>query len=95
MGYTLEFHPDALAEWRGLDKSVSLTLKKKLEKRLDHPVISSARLSGALSECFKIKNTASGHRIIYTVFEADRVVFVLAVGRREDSEAYVKAQGRA
>ena len=94
MAYTLEFHRDALEEWRNLDKSVSLPIKKKLEKRLEHPAIDSARLSGALSECFKIKNASSGHRLIYTIIEEECVVYVLAVGKREDAEAYEKAKSR-
>jgi mRNA interferase RelE/StbE len=94
MGYTIEFHRDALAEWRSLDKSVSLPIKKKLEKRLEHPAIDSARLSGALSECFKIKNASSGHRLIYTVIEEECVVYVLAVGKREEFEAYESAKKR-
>jgi mRNA interferase RelE/StbE len=94
MGYTLEFHRDALSEWRNLDKSVSSPIKKKLEKRLEHPAIDSARLSGPLSECFKIKHASSGHRLVYTVIEEERVVYVLAVGKREDAEVYEKAKSR-
>jgi len=34
MNYKLAFHPDALAEWRKLDATVSEQFKKKLAERL-------------------------------------------------------------
>ena len=47
MGYELSFHPDALAEWRKLDATVSAQFKKKLADRLQHPRVPAARLAGA------------------------------------------------
>jgi mRNA interferase RelE/StbE len=37
MNYELLFHPDALDEWRKLDKTVREQFKKKLAERLQNP----------------------------------------------------------
>ena len=37
MRYELGFHPDALAEWRKLDATVSEQFKKRLVERLQRP----------------------------------------------------------
>src|SRR3546814_17969353 len=46
MSYELNFHPDALAEWKKLDAPVREMFKKKLAERLQNSRIPSARLSG-------------------------------------------------
>ncbi len=94
MHFSLVFHTDALADWQRLDNGVKNAFKKKLEKRLVSPVVPADRLSGKLSDCFKIKNRSSGHRLIYTVLEKTSVVFVLAIGKREDFDAYERAKTR-
>ena len=92
--YSLEFHPAALKEWRRLDASVREALKRKLARRIQNPVVESARLHGQLHDCFKLKNDTTGHRLIYHVVESRLVVLVLAVGARADLEAYHSANSR-
>ncbi len=92
--YSLAFDPDALKEWRRLDESVKKDLKKILEKRLENPKVESARLSGELHDCFKIKATKSGFRLVYTVIENQLVVLVIAVAKRENLKVYKKARSR-
>jgi mRNA interferase RelE/StbE len=94
VGYALEFHPAALKEWRGLDNRFRVSLKKKLEKRLENPHVASARLHGDLHHCYKIKNDKTGHRLVYQVINERVGVFVLAIDKREDLAAYLLAQGR-
>ena len=43
MTYELRFHPDALAEWRKLDATVSALFKKKLAERLQHPRVPAGK----------------------------------------------------
>ena len=94
MSFELRFEPDALKEWQALDKSVREPLKKKLAKRLEAPHVANERLHHRLSSCYKIKNDKTGHRLIYRVIDEQVVVLVLAVGKRERLEAYLKAAQR-
>lgn len=94
MSHRLKFEEDALAEWMHLDKSVRDPLKKKLDKRLKHPRVENQRLHGLLKDCYKIKHDKTGHRLIYQVIDDEVIVLVLAIGRRENLEAYFAAEGR-
>jgi mRNA interferase RelE/StbE len=94
MSFILKFEEDALAEWKQLDKSVREPLKKKLAKRLQHPHVENERLSGRLKNCYKIKHNKTGHRLIYQVNDAEIVVLVLAVDKREDLKVYLSAAAR-
>lgn len=94
MSFELRFEPDALKEWQALDKSVREPLKKKLARRLEQPHFLNERLHHRLSNCYKIKNDKTGHRLVYRVIEEQVVVLVLAVGKRERLETYLKAAQR-
>jgi mRNA interferase RelE/StbE len=63
-------------------------------KRLTEPHVPNDRLHHPLSDCYKIKNSKTGHRLVYRVIDAQVVVLVLAVGKRERMEAYLKAAQR-
>jgi len=93
MSYSLEFRDSALKEWRKLDGSLREQFKVRLAERLENPRIESARLAG-LSDCYKIKLRAAGYRLVYQVVDTRVVIVVVAVGKREDSTVYRKAQGR-
>ena len=94
MPYSLEFHPDALDEWRALDNSVRTALKRKLAKRLEHPHVPASRLHGDLANCYKIKHDRTGHRLVYEVMDDRLVVQVIAIGQRSALDAYRRAAGR-
>lgn len=94
MSFELRFEPQALKEWRALDSSVREPLKKKLAKRLANPHVANERLHHRLSDCYKIKNDKTGHRLVYQVLDDKVVVLVLAIGRRERLDAYLKAAER-
>ncbi|EGY28290.1 Cytotoxic translational repressor of toxin-antitoxin stability system [Candidatus Regiella insecticola 5.15] len=70
------------------------SLKKKLRKLQENPYIESARLHGDLAGCFKIKLRSSGFRLIYQVIDEEIVIWVLAVGKREDEKVYDVARKR-
>ena len=93
MSYELSFHPDALAEWRKLDKSISDQFKKKLAERLENPKVSAARLSGQ-KDRFKIKLRNAGYRLVYEVRDQHLMVLVVAVGRRDRNTVYKTAAKR-
>jgi mRNA interferase RelE/StbE len=89
--YELEFHPQALKEWKKLDGSVKPHLKSKLERRLKEPHIAKASLRG-FANCYKIKHET--YRLIYEVDDERSIVFVLAVGARDKLAAYKAADDR-
>ncbi|PHM63747.1 type II toxin-antitoxin system RelE family toxin [Xenorhabdus ishibashii] len=94
MKFNIEFDERALKEWHKLDNTIREQFKKKLRKLQDNPYIESARLHGDLVDCFKIKLRSSGFRLVYQVIDEDIVIWVIAVGIREDSKAYKIASER-
>lgn len=93
MNYKLRFHELALEEWHKLDNSVRVQFKQKLIERLESPHVPSATLSN-MQNCYKIKLQKVGYRFIYHVDENIVSVTVIAVGKRANLQAYVKAKNR-
>lgn len=94
MIYNIEFDERALKEWYKLDKAIQEQFKKKLRKLQVNPYIESARLHGDLTGCFKIKLRTSGFRLIYQVIDSEIVIWIIAIGKREDKKAYDVASKR-
>jgi mRNA interferase RelE/StbE len=94
MIYELTFLPEALREWKKLDNSSRVPLKKKLEERLANPRVEADRLAN-LPNAYKIKLRSIGYRLVYEVQDEQVVVMVIAVGRREDNEVYLAAAKRS
>lgn len=93
MSYKLKFLVEAKKEWRKLDANTRSQFKKKLAERLETPRIPSAKLHGS-KDRYKIKLRSSGYRLVYEVRDAEVVVLVIAVGKRERSEVYKAARVR-
>ena len=93
MSYKLIFHPDALAEWRQLDATVSEQFKKKLAERLQNPRVPAAKLSGQ-KDRYKIKLRSVGYRLVYEVRDDVMLVIVVAIGKRERNAVYRVAAKR-
>ena len=93
MSYELAFHPLALTEWAKLDPSVRAQFKKKLAERLVNPRVPAAQLFGR-RERYKIKLRTVGYRLVYEIREAELIVLVVAVGKRERNATYNAADKR-
>jgi mRNA interferase RelE/StbE len=93
MIYELGFLDDALEEWRKLDSSIRVQLKKKISERLNNPRIPSAKLSGH-QDRYKIKLRSVGYRLVYEVRDSQLIVVVVAVGKRERNAVYNTAAKR-
>lgn len=89
--YELEFHELALKEWKRLDGSIKAQLHKALTKRLQAPHVPSARLRGDLQNTYKIKLRDTGYRLVYEVIDHRLVVWVIAIGRRDQDEVYLSS----
>jgi mRNA interferase RelE/StbE len=94
MTYRLQFLPSALKEWEKLGYTVREQFKRKLAERLEAPRVQADALHG-MSDHYKIKLRASGFRLVYRVEDGLLVVAVVAVGKRERSDAYSKAKTRS
>jgi mRNA interferase RelE/StbE len=93
MSYELEFDPRALKEWQKLGETVKNQFRKKLAEVLSHPRLPSARLHD-FPDCYKIKPKASGFGLVYQVKDAQVLVLVIAIGKREKSAVYQDADKR-
>ena len=93
MTYELRFRAEALKEWRKLDDSVRAQFKKKLKAILASPAIPAARLHDSQHR-YKIKLRSAGFRLVYEVRDRELVVIVIAVGKRERNDVYLKAAKR-
>jgi len=93
MGYKLKFTKLSYKEWNMLDSSVKTQFQKKLKERLVNPKILKDKLSG-FENIYKIKLKTKGFRLAYEVKEAEIIVLVLAVGKRENSGVYNNLSNR-
>ena len=93
MTYELGFVDGALAEWRKLDGSIREQFKKKLAERLDAPRVPAARLSGH-PDRYKFKLRSADHRLVHDVRDAQLIVVVVAIGKRERNAVYRAAARR-
>lgn len=93
MSYSLRFKEEALKEWRKLDDHLRQQFKSRLEERLLNPRVPAARLSGQ-QDRYKIKLRSIGYRLVYEVRDAELVVVVVAIGKRERNAVYKLAAKR-
>lgn len=94
MSFDLKFKDDALREWRALDNTIRDQFKRKLLERLSNPRVAAAKLSGQ-KDRYKIKLRTVGYRLVYEVRDAELIVVVVAVGKRERNAVYLNAARRA
>jgi len=93
MIYKLDFYEQAYKEWNKLDKNIREQFKLKLIERLKSPRVPSAKLRDS-KDRYKIKLSSLGYRLVYEVNDKTVVVLVVAVGKRENSQVYLKAAQR-
>ncbi len=93
MSYNLRFRAEAKKEWDGLGATIRAQFKKKLIERLENPHVPSAKLHGSANR-YKIKLRSVGYRLVYEVRDAELIVSVVAVEKRERSAVYRDAAKR-
>ena len=91
--YELRFRNEAKKECDGLGATVRAQFKKKLVERLENPHAQSAKLYGATNR-HKIKLRSSGYRLVYEVRDAELIVSVIAVRKRERKTVYRSSSKR-
>ena len=93
MSFDLKFKEEALREWHQLDSGIHQQFKRKLTERLLNPHVPAAKLSGQ-KDRYKIKLRTVGYRLVYEVRDAELIVVVVAVGKRERNAVYKNAARR-
>jgi len=93
MNYKLKFLPTALKEWKKLDNTIQIQLKKKIKNILSQPHILSNQLRG-FENHYKIKLRASGYRLVYEVIDKEICILVIAIGQRNKNKVYKQAKKR-
>lgn len=93
MTYELAFLASALKEWKKLDEQTRAQFKSELAERLHNPHVPASRLSGSTNR-YKIKLRAAGWRLVYEVRDAEVLVIVIAVGKRDKDAVYRAVEGR-
>ena len=94
MTYDLTFREEAKKEWDGLGQTIRAQFKKKLIERLENPHVPASKLHGSVNR-YKIKLRSVGYRLVYEVRDAELVVSVVAVGKRERNAVYRDAAKRS
>ncbi len=85
-GFELRYTSDAAADIKNLDGSIRKQLRKVLEKKLAvDPEGYGLPLRGPLANYWK--HEFGNHRIVYRIYQAQRVVAVCAVGIRKHGDA--------
>ncbi len=93
MSYKIKFLPSALKEWKKLAPPIRKQFKKKLEERAENPHNPASQLHGFKS-VYKIKLRSVGYRLVYEASDAEIVIYVIAVGKRDRGLIYTKADER-
>jgi mRNA interferase RelE/StbE len=95
--YNFEFHPEAKKELKKLNNSIQILFTKKLKQILNSPEIgiklgnkNNLKLAGFKKVYFNNKK----HRIVYETIENKVLIYIIAVGKREEMNVYKKASSR-
>jgi len=95
--YKFEFHPEAKEELKKLNNSIQILFTKKLKQILNAPEIginlgnkNNLKLAGLRKVYFNNKK----HRIVYETIEDKVIIYIVAVGKREEMDVYKKADSR-
>lgn len=95
--YSIEFHDEVEKDLKLLGHSVKILVLKKLKKIIENPLAgqelgnkANLNLSGYKKAYVNNKKV----RIVYKVIEFKLLVYVVAVGKRDDMDVYKKANDR-
>jgi mRNA interferase RelE/StbE len=80
MTYKVKFLPTALKEMRALTPDIRAQFKQQLIERTAEPHHAASQLYG-FKNVFKIRLPGEGFRLVYSINDADSLIYVIAVGR--------------
>jgi len=95
--YNFKFHPEAQKELLKLNKSIQILFTKKLKQIINNPEVgkqlgnkNNLKLAGLRKAYFNNKK----HRIVYEIVEQEVLIYIIAVGKRDEMDVYKRADGR-
>lgn len=97
MTYEIKLHIEAEEEFLSLEGSVRKLVAKQIEKIAVSPELGEelGNKNGInLTGCRKMYADQKHIRIVYEVVETKIIVYILAIGKREDMEVYKAAISR-
>lgn len=95
--YSIEYHPELEQDLKALGHSMTLLVFKKLKKIAENPMVGvelGNKANMNLTGYKKVYVDKKRVRIVYKIVEDKVVVYVIAVGKRDDMEVYGKASNR-
>jgi mRNA interferase RelE/StbE len=95
MTYKLKLLPEAMKEWGKLNYEIKEQFKKQLKKILVHPRVTKDKLRGDLKYYYKIKLRSVCYRLVYCVVDDDLSLVIIAVGKKNKADVYLKAIQRS
>lgn len=103
MSWTVQYLPEAVEDFRGLDRSQQILIRKAVAKLARNPLSETEggygkwlgnRDKTKLAGFLKVKLRGAGLRIVYKLIRQEGQVLLVVIGVREDSEVYEEAQKR-
>ena len=99
----VEFLPEAVNDYKALDRRQQLVVDKAIRKIRDNPLPQSEggygkplghKLGTNLTGFLKIKLKGEGLRIVYRIIRTKTKILIIVIGVREDADVYLAAQKR-
>ena len=95
--YQVKNHPLVENDLKELDHSLRILVFKKLQKLQNSPELGISlgnKNNLDLSGLYKIYVAKKKVRIVYEIFKRELIVYIVAVGKRDEMEVYIKASKR-
>lgn len=103
MSWIIQYLPEAVEDFRGLDRSQQILIRKAIAKLARNPLPETeggygkwlgSRDKTKLAGFLKVKLRVAGLRIVYKLIRQEGQVLLVVIGVREDSEVYEEAHKR-
>jgi mRNA interferase RelE/StbE len=97
VNYEIRFHPEVKREFFALDKSIMVLVSKQLAKLESAPELGEelGNKNGMdLSGLRKLYAAKKQIRIVYEIENGEIVVYIVAIGKREEMQVYKDALKR-
>lgn len=95
MVYKVEFIEEAIQDFKKLDRSQQILIRKSILKIEKYGMQVGESLRGELAGCRKLKHKKAGLRVVFRETKKGlEIIQILAIGKRSDKEVYKSATKR-
>lgn len=95
MAYKVEFIEEANQDFKNLDRSQQILIRKSILKIEKYGMQTGEPLRGKLAGCRKLKHKKAGLRVVFRETKKGlEIIQILAIGKRSDKEVYKSATKR-